>query len=434
MKNIRISCFTLLFLCAYLAEAKQNVILMISDGQGYNSLNAANMYLGCNRLEKLDFPIRLSMQTHSASAALGFYNPSEMWKNMEWAKTNATDSAAAATAMYTGVKVSNGSINWSINNQPITSIFDLASERGYTTGSVTTVPFCHATPAATGAHVSSRSSMAEIANEMIFKSGLDVIMGAGNPCYDDSGNLKNKADYQYFGKKEMWEKLKRNKANGFKLIETKDDFQQLAAGNMQADKIIGIVQTATTTQLSRAAGKEFNSNIPSLATMAKGALNVLNKDKDGFCLMIEGGAVDWANHGNNKERMIEEELDFISAVEAVNSWVEHNSSWDETLLIVTADHECGFLTGDVNSLADIQSNGPNSIPKMAYNSKGHTNSLVPLFAKGKNAEMFTHYVIGCDNFGSNAYFGINSRNYIDNTTMFTVMNYTLSETVSKNKN
>ncbi|HAL45795.1 MAG: hypothetical protein A2Y12_06040 [Planctomycetes bacterium GWF2_42_9] len=431
MKNIRILWLTLLFIFGCLAEAKQNVILMISDGQGFNTLNAANMYLRCNPMEKLDFPIRLSMQTHSASAAFGFYNPSEMWKNMEWARTNATDSAAAATAMYTGVKVSNGNINWSTNNQPITSIFDLASERGYATGAITTVQFCHATPAAAGAHVTNRASMAEIAYEMIFKSELDVIMGAGNPFYDDNGNAKNKADYQYVGNKELWEKLKKRKANGFKLIETKDDFQQLADGNIKADKIIGIVQTSNTTQLARAAGKELNSNVPSLATMAKGALNVLNKDKDGFCLMIEGGAVDWANHGNNKERMIEEELDFLSAVEAVNSWVENNSSWDETLLIVTADHECGFLTGEENSLADIQSNGPNSIPKMAYNSQGHTNSLVPIFAKGKNAEMFTHYVIGCDNIGSDAYFGINSRNYIDNTTIFTVMNYTLSEAVRK---
>jgi alkaline phosphatase len=433
MKNLKLAVLFLLVITSCLT-AKQNVILMISDGQGFNSLNAANMYLGYNTIEKLGFPVKIAMQTHSASGANAFYNPSEMWKNIQWAKTNHTDSAAAATAMYTGVKVFNGSINWSTAGTAIPSIFDLASERGYATGAITTVEFSHATPGACGAHVTERGSFSDIANEMIFKSGLDVIMGAGNPFYDNDGKAKNEGDYQYVGGKTTWEKLKEGKANGFKLIESKADFQQLADGNVTSVKILGLVQAAATTQEARSEGKDFNVNVPSLAVMAKGALNVLNKDPNGFCIMIEGGAIDWANHGNNEERMIEEETDFLKAVEEVHHWIEKNSSWKDTLLIVTADHECGFITGDVNSLTDIESNGPNKLPKMAYNAKKHSNSLVPLFAKGKNAEMFNYYVIGCDNVGSDKYFGINSRNYIDNTTIFTVMNFTLAKTVCENQN
>ena len=61
--------------------------------------------------------------------------------------------------------------------------------------------------------------------------------------------------------------------------------------------------------------------------------------------MIEGGAVDWANHANEPDRMIEEQIDFVKAVEAVVAWVDKHSNWNDTLLILTADHECGLLWG-----------------------------------------------------------------------------------------
>jgi alkaline phosphatase len=426
MKNIKILCIIWLSVCGCLTEAKQNVILMISDGQGYNTLNAANMYLGYNFMEQFGFNVKMSMQTYSASNPAGDYNAVKMWGDIKWARNIPTDSAAAASAMYTGKKHYNDAIN-QINSQNTATIFDLASERGYATGAITTVEFSHATPAACGAHNPNRENYSEIANEMIFKSGLDVIMGAGHPFFNDDGTQRNVPDYNYIGGKNTWEQIAANQANHFTMIETKTDFEQLAMGNLHSDKVIGILQAATTAQQARPAGEEFNTNVPSLATMSTGALNVLNKNANGFCIMIEGGAVDWANHANQKDRMIEEELDFFTAVSAVIEWVEKNSSWNDTLLIITADHECGFLTGDVNSLGDIAGNGILSIPKMEFNSKKHTNSLVPFFAKGKNAEMFNNYIIGSDKIGSYFYFGINGRNYIDNTAIFKVMDCTMSE-------
>ena len=71
--------------------------------------------------------------------------------------------------------------------------------------------------------------------------------------------------------------------------------------------------------------------MPSLATMTKGALNVLDADRDGFFVMIEGGAIDWANHANQKGRLVEEASDFLQAIAAVNTWVETMSSSDQTL-------------------------------------------------------------------------------------------------------
>ena len=89
----------------------------------------------------------------------------------------------------------------------------------------------------------------------------------------------------------------------------------------------------------------MNANVPDLATMTKGALNVLDANRKGFFLMVEGGAVDWASHANQPGRIIEEQVDFNEAVTAVCRWVRRNSSWDETLVIVTGDHETGYLWG-----------------------------------------------------------------------------------------
>ena len=98
----------------------------------------------------------------------------------------------------------------------------------------------------------------------------------------------------------------------------------------------------------RAAGPfvvPYTSSVPDLATMTRGALNVLDDDPDGLFLMVEGGAVDHAAHVGQSGRLIEEELAFDDAVDAVVAWVEARSSWSETLVIVTGDHETGYRWG-----------------------------------------------------------------------------------------
>ena len=113
--------------------------------------------------------------------------------------------------------------------------------------------------------------------------------------------------------------------------------------------------------------------------------------------MIEGGAVDWAAHSNQSGRLIEEMNDFNRSVEVVAKWVIQNSSWDETLVIVTADHETGYLTGpgsgqpllsDRAVWNDLVGNGIGKLPDMEWHSGAHTNSLVPFFAKGRGFEQF----------------------------------------------
>jgi len=108
--------------------------------------------------------------------------------------------------------------------------------------------------------------------------------------------------------------------------------------------------------------------------------------------MIEGGAIDVAGHGNFIARAIEEKTGFNQAVRTVIAWIEKNGGWKENLLVITGDHETGYLTGP-KGLYEISPNsfavdynpvnrGKGKIPGYAWNSNSHTNQLVPLFAKG----------------------------------------------------
>ena len=138
--------------------------------------------------------------------------------------------------------------------------------------------------------------------------------------------------------------------------------------------------------------------------------------------MIEGGAVDWANHANQPERTIEEQIDFVQAVEAVVEWVEKNSNWDDTLLILTADHECGLLLGpdsDKIPFQPLTDNGLGKMPGMRHNADGHANSLVPIYARGTDAELFKKLVKGKDEKAASAW--SISGDYVDNTDIFAVM-------------
>ena len=156
-----------------------------------------------------------------------------------------------------------------------------------------------------------------------------------------------------------------------------------------------------------------NTSLPSLALMTKGALNVLDNDPDGFFVMIEGGAIDWANHANQLGRLIEEQSDFNNAVDVAIEWIKANGGLEKNLLIVTGDHETGYLQGPIPGVVnDIVDKGAGNLPGAYYNSGSHTNSLIPFFAEGAGSELFNNYADENDPVRGK---------YIDNTEIFYVM-------------
>ncbi len=404
----------------------KNIIVMISDGCGYNHVDAASLFehgkTGVQVYES--FPFRAGMSTYSynkgasGQLTLGEYDPSKAWSDPLYVKRGYTDSAAASTTMSTGQKTYGGAIGMDTNREPLLHAWEKAERAGKMTGVVSSVQWSHATPAAFVAHNESRSKYTDIAREMILESSTDVIMGCGHPWFDANGQAKTKPNkFDYVGGQNTWDALVSGQAGGdadgdgkadpWKLVQTREEFRALMSGPVP-QRVCGVAQVSKTLQYGRAGDAKATpfqvpliETVPTLAEMTRVAMNVLDDDPDGFCLMVEGGAVDWAGHDNHTSRTIEEQIDFNRAVEAVVQWVEQNSTWDDTLLIVTSDHECGYLTAPLpkaegstdrpvpDASVRLTNGGKGTPPAAQWNSGSHTNSLVPVYAKGAAARLLT---------------------------------------------
>lgn len=406
----------------------KNIIFMISDGMGYNTMLAADYYqYGDSNTQQYEaFPIKLAICTYPILVGnypdnlqwnTG-YSPREMWSNFNYAKNNYTESGAASTAMATGHKTYNNSIGKDINYQNLVNLTQIAKMLNKSAGVVTSVPWSHATPAGFVAHTLTRKNYSEIAYEMLLDSKLDVIIGCGNPDYDNDGQ-PTKNSYKYVGDSFIWLSLKNGDTIFYKmgsqpdtvedcdgdgirdpwtLIQDRHEFQNLMIGNTPS-RLLGVAKVYETLQQMRSGNQNANpyevpflDSSPTLVEMTKAALNVLDNNTNGFFLLIEGGAIDWAAHSNQKGRLIEEQIDFNNAVDAVVEWINKYSSWEETMVIVTSDHECGYVwgpnSGSPSKFNPIVNNGKYNLPGMDFYSNEHTNSLVPFFAKGAGSEIF----------------------------------------------
>jgi alkaline phosphatase len=410
--------------------APKNIIYFISDGMGFNHVKATNFFEfgeatgqvyeqdGWIQLAHATYPAVVSIRGNDTIFSAG-YNPRAASQDPEYVKRDYTDSGAAGTAMSTGIKTYSGSIGLGLRGDTLVHISQAAKALGKAAGIVSSVQLSHATPAAFAAHNNHRNNYDEIARYMFFHTRLDVIMAAGNPDYNNNGQPEE-MNPRFVGGREVWEQLKANddrtvfetsegvfraqdsnsdgKANPWTLIQSREEFQQLASGNTPT-RVLGVPKVYSTLQQSRdAIGEEvlpfstpLNETVATLEEMTKAALNVLSKNKNGFFVMVEGGAVDWAGHSNQATKMIEEQMDFNHAVRAAAEWVEKYSSWDETLIIVTSDHETGYLTGpdDPDPIyRTVTNNGKGQLPGLQWHSGSHTNHLVPLYVRGPGAEIF----------------------------------------------
>jgi alkaline phosphatase len=415
----------------------KNIIILIGDGMGYNHIKAANYYMGTGQMVYETFPVRLALCHYPAKAgeysainprtnyfATG-YNTVEAWTNPSYLKKNVTESAAAATALSTGFKTYNNSVGMSVDLDTLVNLVEWAKSMGKSAGVVTSVEFSHATPAGFVAHNVLRSNYSQIAYEMLLDSRCDVIMGCGNPMFDDDGQLLTIKwkDPKYVGDSAFWVQLiagsgKKtqfrvngkmktvkdvdgdNKPDPWTLIRDLKDFRTLQKGTTPK-RVLGVPDVYSTLQQSRSFQNgetkdsppfitPFIKTVPTLAEMVNGALNVLDNNPKGFFVMIEGGAADWASHDNQKGRLIEEMKSFDEAVKAVVDWVNTSSNWSETLVIVTGDHETGFLWGE-EPFTPIVDRGMGNLPIMKFNSTDHTNSLIPFFAKGAGSELYRSF-------------------------------------------
>jgi alkaline phosphatase len=127
--------------------------------------------------------------------------------------------------------------------------------------------------------------------------------------------------------------------------------------------------------------------------MTQASLNHLDDDPDGFYLHVEGGACDWAMHGNSMARMIEEHTDFNNSVQAVIDYLDagtNGNDWSNTLLIVTSDHDHNLYgeNSDTVAFEDVNDKGAGNNPGHIWHDSNHGNQLVPMWVRGAHADLF----------------------------------------------
>ncbi|NDV18926.1 alkaline phosphatase [Pseudodesulfovibrio sp. JC047] len=236
-----------------------------------------------------------------------------------------TGSAASATALASGIKTNINYIGVDPDFKPVKTIAEMARDQGRKVGIVSSVSIDHATPAAFYAHVKTRKMYHEI-DVALAQSGFDFFAGGG---------LKDPAGVK--SKKPLGNALNMARENGYTIVNTKKDFMALKPGDgkvlawnewLQDGKALPYAMDMTDADITLA---EFTGK----------AIEMLDND-DGFFLMVEGGKIDWACHANDATASILNTIAFDASVQQALAFYEKHP--DETVIVVTGDHECGGLT------------------------------------------------------------------------------------------
>lgn len=310
-------------------ETPKYVIMLIGDGLGFSQRQIAEYYnQTVNGVEEAlimnQFPNAGINTTHSADTLI-------------------TDSAAAGTALASGIKTNNGVIGKDVDLNAVKTLVELAEEKGQATGIISTTYLTHATPAAFSAHQDSRNNLNEIAEDFV-ASDVDFFAGGGIRNFIPKSYPTDTKDY-------TGATIKSKRTDERNLIEEFEDKGYTTfIGNEGADTFMDatfekgdqVFAAFTYTHLPYEIDRVNHfPELPSLADMTKQALACLSTDDDGFFLMVEGGRIDHAAHANDLAAMIQDTLAFDAAVkEAYDFYMAHPQ---ETLVLVVGDHETGGL-------------------------------------------------------------------------------------------
>ena len=319
----------------------KNVILLIGDGMGPNQIKAGNLYKG-QSLCLENFPYQTLVETNNTLGEL-------------------TDSAAAATAMATGVRTVNKVVGMTEQLQPLTTIIDIASGLGKRTGIIATEELSGATPMGFASHAENRDNKRDLLKTAATTGNVNLFASyTMQPSYQDIF-----VDA------------------GYTKVTDVDEIS-----NCTADKVFG-------TYLIEADAEPMSANIASVGfdRLLTEALEYLSKDEDGFFLMAEGSHIDHGGHDNDLKYMLDELLAFDMGVQAVLEWAKDRN---DTVVLVTADHETGGLqltdgVTEKQMREAYASNGESSC--YAWTTTGHTSTDVKLFINGADI-CFDSYSFG----------------------------------------
>ena len=357
------------------------VFYFIGDGMGFSHIALAEAYnaakdgkIGSEPLCFTQFPVMGMATSYSASNMI-------------------TCSSAAGTALSTGFKTNNGMLGVAPDTTELESIAYKIHDAGYKVGIMTSVTIDHATPGAFYANSAARSDYYAIAAQLP-ESGFEFFGGGGFQ------GLK-KED----GRKPIYEIVAEN---GYEVAFGKEEYE---AKKDSAEKIIYFQNKERAAEVLQYAFLRGEGDI-SLADVVTEAIEFLDNDK-GFFIMAEGGQIDWAAHANDITNTIHEIIDFDEAIQvAYEFYLKHP---DETLIVVTADHETGGVTlgrtkgytfdlslvpeKALSAKTDSEKNVENYMQqypadslskaaKIGWTTSSHTGGAIPVFAIGAGSSRF----------------------------------------------
>lgn len=374
-------CISVLASCCPKEKNAKYVFYFIGDGMGFSHVSLAEGYkatkegkIGNSPLCFSQFPVMGMATSYSANRYI-------------------TCSSAAGTALSTGSKTNNGMLGVAPDSSDLTSISYKIHNAGFPVGITTSVTIDHATPASFYANSAARSDYYSIA-EQLPQSGFEFFGGGGFYGAKD----KRQAE------KSLYDVAQES---GYEFAYGVEEYK---AKKGSAQKMI----------LFQADEAKRNNDLPYVAERVEGdlqlpqvveaAIDFLNNEK-GFFLMVEGGKIDWAAHSNDLQGTILETLDFDQAIQvAYNFYLQHP---DETLIVVTADHETGGVTlgrgkgyvydlsvvkesgaaaqegTDVsNYMQDISKDSLSVVARIGWTTTSHTGGAVPVFAIGAQSGLF----------------------------------------------
>ena len=318
----------------------KNIIMMIGDGMGPQQVGLLQDFATHSKTDIYkNRETALELFANSGQLALSSTTP---------VGGLVVDSACSATQLATGKPSLSEVVGLDIEGNATDTILEMAKAAGKSTGLISDTRITHATPAAFAAHQAHRSMENEIAVDML-ENNVDVLLGGGLrywiPQNSDSINtdlndnlvaLINEPTVRIKSKrKDDRNLLTEAQTAGYSLAFNAD---QLDA--VEGQKVLGLFSySAMLDGISYSTCKKAGDCVqPSLAEMTKKALDILSKDEDGFFLMVEGGQIDWAAHNNDAGDMLHQLLKFDESIQAVYDWVKDR---DDTLVVITADHETG---------------------------------------------------------------------------------------------
>jgi alkaline phosphatase len=355
----------------------KNIIFMVPDGQGLSNVTAARIFkngpdgdpLYQETLEHIGY-----QRTHSKNSTV-------------------TDSAAAASAWASGEKYNNGEISCHDNDfdgvcdsTPVPTILDIAKSMGKATGLVATSDITHATPAAFGANVHNRKCEAEIALQFLYRD-IDVLLGGGIAANRGTCLLTPSSGDWFSDLLDLYSLA------GYNIVETESEMNTVIGDGAQ--KLLGLFKDGgKTPEMFRVDGSIYPDDEPTLPEMTAAALDILEEDKDGLFLMVEGSQIDWADHAHDVNYQIAESLAFDATVKVVLDWVNADADRkNHTLIIIVADHDCGgfAINGPYGTLSEA-----GEVVEPGWTSGDHTAVDTIIYSQGPGSERLNKAVDNTD--------------------------------------